>query len=112
MTAARGAGDSPDIITVALSPAPRAAIIFGPFHLGFRYAPPQALCCRPLPRAGLAPYVRRFKLPCSHSIADKISGNVFGDLSRSPDLAFRRNLFKPIRLSITLARFFIWLLRA
>jgi hypothetical protein len=37
-----------------LSPPPRADEIFGPHNLGFRCAPPQALCCRPLPRAGLS----------------------------------------------------------
>ncbi len=32
----------------ALSPTPRAGIFFRTVNLGFRYAPPQALCCHPL----------------------------------------------------------------
>jgi len=41
------------IVTIRLSAAPRASDIFQIGILGFRCAPPQALCYRPLPRAGL-----------------------------------------------------------
>ena len=38
---------------IRLSAAPRASDIFRIGILGFRCAPPQALCYRPLPRAGV-----------------------------------------------------------